>query len=147
MAGDAAEYHLSLSATGWVNPAGKFEIDAITAGEGRGWMFSADVLKESVPLWDGVECFVDHAGWFGGRSVRDLGGIFQNPRWSEESEGVRLELETVGPSGPLVEELGRQMLAGEEGRGAGEKGRRGEAGLGSGDGGRRSAKPKIGFSA
>ena len=122
---DATEHQLSLAATGWVNPAGKFEVDAITAGEGRGWMFSADVLKESVPLWDGVECFVDHGGLFGGRSVRDLGGIFQNPRWSEESQGVRLELETVGPSGPLVEELGRQMLAGEEGRGAGEQGSEG----------------------
>src|SRR3990172_6033355 len=120
---DVTEHQLSLSATGWVNPSGRFEVDAITAGEGRGWMFSAEVLKESVPLWDGVECFVDHAGWFGGRSVRDLGGIFQNPQWSEEAQGVRLELETVGPSGPLVEELGRQMLAEEPGgRGAGEGG-------------------------
>ncbi|MEJ2353919.1 MAG: hypothetical protein P8Y03_29445, partial [Anaerolineales bacterium] len=120
---------VSLSATGWVNPSGKFEIDGITAGEGRGWMFSADVLKESVPLWDGVECFVDHGGWFGGRSVRDLGGVFQNPRWSEESQGVRLDLETMGPSGPLVDELGRQMLAED------------------GNGDRRKTAPKIGFSA
>src|SRR3970040_1715391 len=90
--GMESEQRVNLSATGWVNPSGQFEIDAITAGEGRGWMFSAEVLKESVPLWDGVECFVDHGGWFGGRSVRDLGGVFQNPRWSDETQGVRLDL-------------------------------------------------------
>jgi hypothetical protein len=120
---ETTEQHLSLSATGWVNQAGKFEIDAITVGEGRGWMFSEAILKESVPLWDGVECFVDHGGWFGGRSVRDLGGVFRSPRWSEETQGVRLDLETMGPSGPLVEELGRQMLQ------------------------ESNVKPKIGFSA
>lgn len=100
-----------LAAAGQLTPAGKFEVLAITAGEGNGWQFGEEVLRESLPLWDGAECYVDHGGWFGSRSVRDLGGVFRNPRWSEEDRGVRLELLTMGPSGPLVAELGRQLLA------------------------------------
>src|SRR3990172_2562077 len=89
---------------------GKFEVLAITAGEGNGWTFSEDVLLKSLPLWDGVDCYVDHGGWFGERSVRDLGGVFRNPRWVEEDKGVRMDLVTMGPSGELISELGRQIL-------------------------------------
>ena len=39
---------------------GGFEIVCITAGVGNGWEFSADVLRAAVPLFDGVQCFVDH---------------------------------------------------------------------------------------
>ena len=102
-----------------VNPAGRFEVDAITAGDGNGWLFPAQVLKESLPLWDGVTCFVDHSSGGDGCSVKDIAGVFSNPRWSEESQGVRLELRTLGPAGELVEELGRQIL---EQSGAGEAG-------------------------
>jgi hypothetical protein len=73
------ELRVELQASGYITPAGRFEVLAITAGEGNGWQFSADVLQESVPLWDGVECFVDHASWFSGRSLRDLGRMFRNP--------------------------------------------------------------------
>ena len=38
-----------------------YEIITISAGMGNGWEFSADVLRESLMLWDGVECFIDHA--------------------------------------------------------------------------------------
>src|SRR3989304_2273912 len=102
---------------------GKFQGFTRTAGEGNGWVFSEDVLLESLPLWDGVDCYVDHGGWFGERSVRDLGGVFRNPRWSEEDQGVRMDLVTMGPSGELISELGRQLLADGE------------------------PKPKVGFSA
>jgi len=105
------ERRIELQASGQVNRAGRFEILAITAGEGNGWHFSAETLQESVPLWDGVECFVDHASWFNGRSLRDLGGICRSARWSLEYYGVMLDLETVGPSAGLVDELGRQLLA------------------------------------
>ena len=37
-----------------------YAILAITSGEGNGWQFSADVLQVSLPLWEGVQCFVDH---------------------------------------------------------------------------------------
>ena len=43
--------------------------------------------------------------------MKDIAGVFSNPRWSEESNGVRMDLLTMGPSGELVEELGRQILA------------------------------------
>ncbi|HQK43257.1 MAG TPA: hypothetical protein PLV20_06595, partial [Anaerolineaceae bacterium] len=50
----------------------KFEILAITAGSANGWEFPAEVLRESLPLWEGVNCFVDH-DWTS-RSVRDIAG-------------------------------------------------------------------------
>jgi len=112
-----------LSSAGIVMSTGKFEVLAITAGEGNGWTFSEEVLLESLSLWDGVDCYVDHGGWFGERSVRDLGGVFRNPRWVEEDKGVRMDLVTMGPSGELISELGRQILADGE------------------------PKPKVGFSA
>lgn len=88
--------------------AGQFEVLAITAGVGNGWRFGANVLRRSLDLWDGVECFVDHAS---PRSLRDLGGVFGEPRWDEAAQGVRLRLRTLGPAGGLVEALGREMLA------------------------------------
>ena len=119
----AEEMRVNLSAFGMVNALGKFEILAMTAGEGNGWKFSEECLRASLDLWQGVECFVDHAGWFGGRSVRDLGGVCRAPRWSDTDQGIILELQTIGPSGELVAELGRQLLDEEE------------------------PKPKVGFSA
>lgn len=113
----------TLSATGIVNPKGRFEILAITVGEGNGWKFGEAALAASLDLWDGVECFVDHGGWFGERSVKDLGGICRNPRWNPDNNGIMVELQTWGPSGDLVAELGREMLAEDE------------------------PKPKVGFSA
>ena len=103
--------HVTLAATGSVLPGGKFEVDAITVGDGNGWKFSESCLQESLPLWDGAECFVDHGGWFGGRSIRDLGGVFHNSRWADDVKGVRLDLVTSGPSGALVAEIGKEMLA------------------------------------
>jgi hypothetical protein len=108
------EQRVTLSASGFVTAAGKFEVIAITAGEGNGWQFSEAVLRESLSLWDGATCFVDHGSWFGGRSVKDIAGVFNNPRWSEDAKGVALELTTMGPSGELVDELGRQILAEEK---------------------------------
>ena len=73
----AGQERVSLEAMGSVSEAGRFEVDAITAGVGNGWKFSEEVLQASVDLWGGVECFVDHGGFWGGRSVRDLGGVFR----------------------------------------------------------------------
>ncbi|HWQ83736.1 MAG TPA: hypothetical protein VN363_04170, partial [Anaerolineales bacterium] len=88
---------------------------AIRAGTGNGWEFAAEALQASLGLWQGVECFVDHeqnpGSLRGGRSLRDLGGVFENPAWDAAEQAVRLELRTLGPSGGLVEALGRAMLA------------------------------------
>lgn len=113
---EAESIRTTLSATGLISPAGKFEILAITVGEGNGWKFGETALMASLDLWDGVECFVDHGGWFGERKVKDLGGICRNPRWSIEDQGIMLDLQTMGPSGKLVSELGRELLAEEEPR-------------------------------
>lgn len=87
-----------------------FQILAITAGEGNGWFFSADVLRASLPLWEGVETFIDHAA--GSRSVRDLAGVCAAPVYDEAQQGVRLTLTPQGPSARLLEDLGRQWLEG-----------------------------------
>ena len=106
---DLIEKHQTLAFSGQVNPAGKFEVLAITAGSGNGWEFSEDVLKGSLSLWDGANCFVDHSFW-GMHSVRDLAGTFNAPTWDEERKGIKLELTTSGPSGELVDQLGRELL-------------------------------------
>lgn len=105
-----------------VNEAGEFEIVAITAGLGNGWEFPAAALQESLSLWEGAECFVDHS-WWGGRSVRDLAGVLQDIQWDGERQGIKARLSAVGEAGSLLNELGRKIL--------GMQGRR----------------PKIGFSA
>jgi hypothetical protein len=116
------EIQMSLSASGQINAAGKFEVDVINAGNGNGYQFTETALRESLSLWQGSTCFVDHGSWLGGRSVKDIAGVFSNPRWVEESKAIRMDLQTIGPAGVLVEELGRQVLSEE-------------------------VKPKVGFSA
>lgn len=85
-----------------------FEIMAITAGAANGWVFPAEVLRESLALWDGVNCFVDHS--LKARSVRDIAGVLRKPIWDETSQGVRAELSAFGPSSDLLKEIGRQVL-------------------------------------
>ncbi len=103
------EQHLTLQGNAQVNEAGQFEIVAITAGEGNGWTFSEQVLKDSIPLWDNASCFVDHSYW-GMHSVRDLAGVFSEPRWDETRRGIKLTLSAIGPAAPQVEQLGRDLL-------------------------------------
>jgi hypothetical protein len=102
-------HQIKLAMDGQVNSNGEFEIMAITAGDGNGWTFGAQTLQDSLTLWDGAECFVDHA-WYS-RSVRDLAGVLHSPKWDAEKQGIQCQLKTIGPSGPLLAELGRQMLA------------------------------------
>ena len=103
-----------LAAAGAPEPggAGGYEILAITAGQGNQWVFPAEALRRSLPLWDGVESFVDHAARTGQqRSVRDLCGRCSDPRWDQAADGVRLTFTPCGPSGPLVDALARGLLA------------------------------------
>ncbi len=85
---------------------------AISAGSGNGWEFSADVLRESLPLWQGAECFIDHS-WTE-RSVRDLAGICANPTWQPEQQGVALTLQPSGPAAGLLASLAEEMNSGRE---------------------------------
>ena len=107
-----AEQRVRLDGAATVNARGEFEILAITVGQGNGWNFSADVLRASVPLWNGAEVFVDHPHNFGEQhSVRDLGGVCYNATFDDAAQGVRLTLKTLGPSGPLLDALGRELLS------------------------------------
>lgn len=98
--------HLNLE----VNPVSKdrFEILAITAGVANGWEFPAEVLRESLALWEGVNCFLDHS--LSARSVRDIAGVLRATRWDESASGVRAELTAFGPSAKVLAEIGRQVL-------------------------------------
>lgn len=104
------EQRVRLAGTGQRTGPGEFEILAITAGEGNGWNFSEQVLVDSLSLWNGADCFVDHGGWWGGRSVRDLGGVCYDPEWDAAAMGVRVKLRACGPSGALVDAVGREMI-------------------------------------
>ena len=100
---------LAMSAN--VNASGEFEVLAISAGEGNGWQFSPESLRGSLPLWEGVETFVDHTPEPRlGHSLRDLAGICREPRYDEERKGVVVRLRPSGPSAALLQELGRQWL-------------------------------------
>ncbi|NLC30299.1 MAG: hypothetical protein GX773_07550 [Chloroflexi bacterium] len=98
--------HLALEVT----PAGsgRFEILAITAGAANGWQFPAQVLRESLDMWDGVNCFLDHS--LKERSVRDIAGVLRKPVWDEETQGVRAELSAFGPSAEVLKDIGRKVL-------------------------------------
>lgn len=85
------------------------EILAITAGSGNGWEFSAEALSTSLPLWDGVECFIDH-DWKS-RSLRDLAGVCYRPRWSEPEQGIRLDIRPVGPAAGVLRQAAAEMAA------------------------------------
>lgn len=100
------QHRVQCSTTGWMT--GKFEVLAIRAGEGNGWTFSEAVLQASLPLWEGVPCFIDHA--WGDRSVRDLAGIFRHPRWSAEHHGILLDLDSLGPAASILQELGERLI-------------------------------------
>jgi len=100
-----------------------YDVVAITAGEGNGWQFSDNALRESVSLWEGVETFIDHGGMWGGRSVRDLAGVCSEAKFDEALNGIRVKVKPFGPSAKLLEAIGREWLEVE------------------------GVKPKIGFSA
>lgn len=70
---------------------------------GNGWQFSAEVLRESLALWEGVECFVDHA--WPPRSVRDLAGVCSQPRWEDSLQGIRVKVTPCGPSASVLEAM------------------------------------------
>jgi len=100
---------LALGAVEGAGTCSKFEILAITAGVGNGWIFPAAVLQASMALWDGVECFIDHD--MKSRSVRDLAGVLAGPAWDDVEKGIRAELKALGPSGPVLMEVARELLA------------------------------------
>ncbi len=92
-----------------------FEVTAITAGIGNGWLFSSDCLRNSLPLWEGVEIFIDHNN-ASLRSVRDLAGIGFAAHFDEQADGIQLKVRPGGPSGRLLEAVGTEWLQSSEPR-------------------------------
>lgn len=90
-----------------------FEIVCITAGVGNGWEFSADVLRAAVPLFDGVQCFIDHLPLdnMDGHSVRDVAGLISDPAFDEGLQGIVAKLTPFGPSAELLKETLAEILA------------------------------------
>ena len=97
-----------LSAEGGLWANGKLEILAISAGNGNGWEFPAETLRESLALWEGVESYIDHS--WQARSVRDLAGVCSDPRWQEDRQGVRLTLTPLGPSASVLRQTAQEAL-------------------------------------
>lgn len=65
----------------------------------NGRYYSADVLRKSAGLWEGVKAYADHPGKLDQknrreRSVRDIVGIWKNPRY--ENQAVVADLRVVG---------------------------------------------------
>jgi hypothetical protein len=106
------QHQAKFQTTGQIKAPGTFEVLCITEGSGNGWQFSDQVLKDSLSLWDGVHCFLDH-GWFS-RSVRDVAGVISDPVWDEDAKGIRATLKAFGPGGDLLTEFGKQILQEEE---------------------------------
>ena len=92
--------------------SGGFEILCITAGNGNGWEFPADVLRAAVPLFDGVQCFIDHLPLdsVDGHSVRDAAGMITEPVFDESVQGIRAHLIPFGPSADLLRETCNEIL-------------------------------------
>ena len=93
--------------------SGGFEILCITAGTGNGWEFSPEVLREAVPLFDGVQCFIDHLPLDSedGHSVRDVAGLISEPVYDETVQGIKAKLTPFGPSADLLRETCAEVLA------------------------------------
>ncbi len=89
-----------------------FEILAITAGEGNGWQFDSEVLREALPLFEQTQCYIDHLTGQNdsGHSVRDLAGVLSAPRCDEAVCGIRCLLKPFGPAKALLIETGQQVL-------------------------------------
>src|SRR4051812_16932313 len=58
-----------------------YDVVAIDAGSGNGWVFSPDVVEASLPLWGRLNVYLGHAsqqqrGPNGERQPPDLAGVF-----------------------------------------------------------------------
>ncbi|MCA1955127.1 MAG: hypothetical protein LDL12_08280 [Anaerolinea sp.] len=103
---------LNLHGTSALPPTehANLRILAITAGVGNGWHFSAASLRNSLPHWEGVHTFVDHAPPGTPRSLRDLAGVCDAPQWDEEHQGIVLTLRPFGPCAALLQTLAEDWL-------------------------------------
>ncbi len=75
-----------------------YEVRAITAGDGNGLHYGAQVLEAALPLFEGVSVFIDHAqlaerfSQTGGRSVRNVLGVLEHVFYSVPGIGGELRV-------------------------------------------------------
>ena len=83
-----------------------FDVLIINAGEakGHGLTFSAQVLRESLPLWESPPCFLDH-DYTGNQSVRNLAGALHSPSWNDTEQGIQAQLVPGGPGAKHLTDL------------------------------------------
>jgi hypothetical protein len=86
-----------------------YEILCIHSGSANGWNFSTDVLQESVKFFESIECYADHNEY--GESVHDLAGIFSNPRWDDNQQGIVADLRPTGPAAEMLRAYADEMLS------------------------------------
>ncbi len=108
----ATTHRVHLAGQSKWNGETPLRILAISAGNGNGWDFEEAVLRDSLPLWQGAECFIDHS--WSERSVRDLAGICTDPVWQAEQQGISLTLTPSGPAADLLTELSAEMCSSRE---------------------------------
>jgi hypothetical protein len=109
---------VELSVTG--GSGREFEVVCIRPGRANGLEYPPGALEASVPLWNGVTSFVDHASALdrtraGYRSVRDVCGVISAPEW-DAGRGVVAQLHLAGRAGeelaPLLAALVRERAQG-----------------------------------
>ncbi|MCL5074205.1 MAG: Mu-like prophage major head subunit gpT family protein [Chloroflexi bacterium] len=94
---EAKESTLSGALEGVDEKGGLLEVTIIKPGLSANRLeYSDEVLRESLPLWEGAAAFCDHPDALdqtraGGRSVRDLVGVYSAPRY-EQGIKARLRL-------------------------------------------------------
>lgn len=95
-----------------------YDVTIIRAGESEnGYTYPAQVLEDSVDLFDGATAFVDHAGgddfWRGTRSVRDVAGAYGNALWQDDDQAITAQLYLVDE--PIADLLNAYINAKEAG--------------------------------
>lgn len=80
----------------------------------NGYNYTAAVLRDAAPLWNGAPAFLDHPTALdltraGGRSLRDLVGVYEGARY-EEGRGIRARLRLT-PNDHGVFETVREAIA------------------------------------
>ncbi|UCC75562.1 MAG: hypothetical protein JSW37_08530, partial [Anaerolineales bacterium] len=96
----------------------RYEVIAITAGQGNGLEYSGGVLQAAAPLFDGATVFVDHPGmdeWFsmtGNRSLRNVLGVLSAAAYKGDLQAITGILEVYpGPDAEWFCALADRYLA------------------------------------
>ena len=97
-------------------PNNQIAVTLITTGQSLNRLsYSPEVLRASVPLWEGASAFLDHPDAMdltrsGGRSVRDLAGSYSNVEFDGHAIKARLNILAGSPTGDTAQGLIKTVL-------------------------------------